>query len=168
MRVSGRTHAAFIPLTSWTKMGSLSREKLSCLFLQVGEFSHHFLIFAYLQLRWASSLRRLSQVAGFVWERVWPGWNSSSSSPPSFSTFVSLLLLEFQRMNWIWLQVLAPPSVQQPINWELFLVCKQLFNQGHNLYCHIITAASLLQQLNVLVSLLSVSQMDLFITKKEY
>ncbi|KAI3363880.1 hypothetical protein L3Q82_001477 [Scortum barcoo] len=29
----------------------------------------------------------IKKVAGFVSERIWPGWSSSSSSPPSCSTF---------------------------------------------------------------------------------
>lgn len=39
--------------------------------------------------------------AGCVSGRVWPGWSSSSFSLPSSSAFVSLLHLEFQKMNWI-------------------------------------------------------------------
>jgi len=47
MRLSGNTPAAFILLTSWTKMGSLSSEMPSCLFQQVCEFTHHSSIFTY-------------------------------------------------------------------------------------------------------------------------
>ncbi|XP_030229938.1 cytochrome P450 2K1-like [Gadus morhua] len=36
----------------------------------------------------------LLQVAGRVLVRVWPGWSSFSSSPPSFNASVSLLHLE--------------------------------------------------------------------------
>ncbi|KAF7641174.1 hypothetical protein LDENG_00290440 [Lucifuga dentata] len=83
MRVNGRAQGFLILLTSWIRRVNLSRETPSCHFLQV---------------------------VGCVLERVWPGWSSFSFLPPSFSAFVSLLHLEFQRMNWILHQLWASPS----------------------------------------------------------
>lgn len=51
------------------------------------------------------------QVAELALGRVWPEWRFSSSSPLFFSAFVSLLLLESQRMSWIWPQPWASASV---------------------------------------------------------
>ena len=65
------------------------------------------------------------QVAELVLERVWPRWSSSSSSPHSCSTFVSLLLLEFQRMSWIWLHLWASPATLQLINCVLFPIIEE-------------------------------------------
>ncbi|CDQ92122.1 unnamed protein product [Oncorhynchus mykiss] len=50
-----------------------------------------------------SLLDRLHAISYFfglshVWGRVWAGWSSSSSSPPSCSALVSLLLLEGHKL----------------------------------------------------------------------
>lgn len=58
----------------------------------------------------------LLQVAEHVSERVWLEWSSSSFLPPSFNAFVSLLHPEWQRMNWIWHQLWASPSLPHLMN----------------------------------------------------
>uniref|UniRef100_A0A3P9BPF0 Cytochrome P450 2K1 n=1 Tax=Maylandia zebra TaxID=106582 RepID=A0A3P9BPF0_9CICH len=89
MRVNGRAHTLLTLHIFWTKRVNLSGEMPSCPFLQV---------------------------AGCVSEKVWLRWSSSSSSPPSFSAFVSLLHLESQRMNWISHQLWDSPPL-------LHLIC---------------------------------------------
>ncbi|XP_041942717.1 cytochrome P450 2K1-like isoform X2 [Alosa sapidissima] len=42
----------------------------------------------------------IKKVAGRVWARVWPGWNSSSSSQLFFNASVSLLLPASPRTSW--------------------------------------------------------------------
>lgn len=126
MRLSGRGRAAFTHLTFWTKMGSLWSEMPSCPFLQVGERSRGLFVVRLNVDDTILFLHLLSQVAGFVWESLWPRWSSSFSSPPSCNTFVSLLHLEFRRMTWIWLHALASPSTPPLINCVPFPVCEQL------------------------------------------
>ncbi|KAF4115665.1 hypothetical protein G5714_003154 [Onychostoma macrolepis] len=59
----------------------------------------------FLMRRASSSREMLSypflQDAGFVLERVWPGWSSSCSSPPFFRATASRLHLECLQMIWI-------------------------------------------------------------------
>lgn len=76
-------------------------------------------------VRYPEGFCSLVQVVGFVLERVWPGWSSSSSSPPSCSTLVSLLRLEFHRMNSICLQLWGIAASLYPINCVQSLQCKE-------------------------------------------
>lgn len=57
-----------------------------------------------------------SQGTWYVWERLWPGWMSSSSSPLSFSTFILLLHQDKDKLD-------LTPVVGFTLNPSLPAVC---------------------------------------------
>uniref|UniRef100_A0AAX7VEW7 Uncharacterized protein n=1 Tax=Astatotilapia calliptera TaxID=8154 RepID=A0AAX7VEW7_ASTCA len=103
MRVNGRAHTLLTLLISWIRKVNLSGEMPSCPFLQV---------------------------TGCVLEKVWLRWSSSSSSPPLFSAFASLLHLELQRMNWISHQLWDSPPLLHPISCVLSVASERGLKQG--------------------------------------